>query len=118
MTEKEKLHNLYKRRWRVMANYPGSPYQKGDILTEPDNWEFLNQYPDIFMFLSWNEHRYKEEFTKYLLKREFINGRETNKWIQIPILTETLSLPYNPTGYGSISYIPCYIDENNQIHTE
>lgn len=79
--EKTMVENLLKPRWKVIANYPNSPYKIGQILNNdwheydlPANELFsiatiyfeAHQYPAIFKKLEWWEERDIEEMPEYV----------------------------------------------------
>lgn len=72
------IEQLKKPRWKVVAEYPGSPFSKGDILMEfnymgsnvikidIDWYEEPQDYPAIFQQMSWWEDRTEEEMPKFV----------------------------------------------------
>lgn len=64
---------LLKPRYKVIADYPGSQYSAGDILTvigtelyTKGSIEFFEQYPHLFKSLQWWEDRKPEDMPEYV----------------------------------------------------
>lgn len=64
------VEDLLKPRYKVIADYPGSNFNIGDILHNPEYFDKrnsnLNKYPAIFKPLSWWEDRKPEEMPEYV----------------------------------------------------
>lgn len=85
LTESEKVEQLMRPRYKVIADYPGSDYSIGEVLVLDDGggesdefyfcdedgkhieWEaFYKHYPHIFKPLEWWEERAPEEIPGYV----------------------------------------------------
>lgn len=68
---------LLKPRFKVIADYPVSPYPVGAIIT-PKDAEYFDKYPVIFKRLEWYEERKPEDMPLYLKDRieSFGEGHE------------------------------------------
>lgn len=72
LTESEKIEQLMKPRYKVIADYPNQYYSTGHIVTElfcDDEYKdesFFEQYPAIFKRLEWWEERTPEEMPEYV----------------------------------------------------
>ena len=62
--------DLLKPRYKVIRNYPGSPYKIGDIKEcaeeEHGDVNFYKQYPDVFSRIEWWEDRNTEDLPEYI----------------------------------------------------
>ena len=61
MNEEEKITELLKPRYLVIADYPGSVFELGKILDDEILIESMSKYPHLFQPLPWWSHRTLEE---------------------------------------------------------
>lgn len=71
MTEKEKIEILLKPRYKVIALWPGTDYDLGNIVFDPSpanqkNFFFFDNYPHLFQPLSWWQEREVGEMPEYM----------------------------------------------------
>jgi hypothetical protein len=71
MKEKEQIEKLLQPRYKVIADYPGSHLNNGEIITPNVDEKYmddydLSKYPAIFKPLSWWEDRLPEDMPEYL----------------------------------------------------
>ena len=65
------IQELLKPRYLVIADYPGSYYDKGEIVEEDyfyahEGGYHHSDYPHLFRKLEWWEHRSKNDMPKYI----------------------------------------------------
>jgi hypothetical protein len=69
---------LLKPRYKVIADYPGSPYKIGDIKqcseSEHGDVNYYRQYPSIFKNLEWWEERNKIDMPDYVKQIDMVDG--------------------------------------------
>lgn len=85
-----KQKELLKPRYKVVADYPHSPFEIGNILETDDKGEYtvwnhdgkdyitLNDYPEIFKMLKWWEERDLKDMPKHV---RYV-GNITYTWIE------------------------------------
>lgn len=122
---------LLKPRYRVIADYPNSGYDIGDILT-PDReyWskensirlcaEDVSQYPHLFQKLEWWQERKPEEMPEYvkLMMGEAVGYvHKVEKWKGVNCNGQPLYLYYNRVNFLSTACVsetlPATADEYN-----
>src|SRR6185503_13287789 len=65
----KKVEDLLKPRYKVIADYPDSEYNVGEIICNMitvQNSEWFDQYPHIFKKLEWWEERKESEMPDYV----------------------------------------------------
>jgi hypothetical protein len=87
---------LVKPRYRVVADYPGSPFSWGEV-HEPDfmftedydlkTVEDIDKYPHLFKPMQWYEERIAEEFPLFLKTKA---GNSVRKVYRVDPFTETV----------------------------
>lgn len=119
MTEEEKIAELLKPRYIVMADWPESPLCEGDIIKgESSYWGakekeyFHADFPKIFKPLAWYEYRKVEEMPEYVKSATGIvykvahpsqNGRiwHTEGEIEHRFINSTFYLPATSTDFNN-----------------
>src|SRR6188768_1239401 len=73
MPNKISTEDLMKPRYKVIADYPGSPFDVNEIIIDngarPDDKSYptyLDRYPNIFKAMEWWEHRKIEDMPEYI----------------------------------------------------
>ncbi len=102
MTKQELMVNRYE----VIADYPDSPFEKGDIYTIKNDCsktqvENPEKYPKIFRKLEWYEKRTIEEMPEYLKIVKVINNKRRNGEIFKAVKG---ALTFHNCGYQNSSY--------------
>lgn len=132
MTEKEKIDNLLKPRYRLIADYPGNDTQVGLIYTygdkkgdrgyqSPQDWcKLFDAYPTIFRHLFWWQERAVEEMPEYvwydkqsnkglvvLKVKEWILEPDGDMWASVEEDEIGFACEYMPTPATESEYFSC-----------
>jgi len=83
-----KAEELLKPRYKVIAGYPNTTHNIGDILDDggrtkiaTKHWViFMDQYPHLFRKLEWWEHREEKDMPKLIRKDSEGAKIEVNEW--------------------------------------
>jgi hypothetical protein len=113
---KEQIEQLLLPRYKLIADYPGSPFcdvlqpvlSVEEILSEDYSMkseEDINKYPHIFRPLQWWEQRTEEEMPKYIRIKDRVWQVEWKEWLGECRPTAPLDFTRNrPKGYEPFSH--------------
>jgi hypothetical protein len=116
MNTEEQIAHLLKPRYKVIADYPRSPYVIGNIISDDDKeytCEYMSRFPAIFKLLEWWEDREESDMPKYLKWQNNGKVREVEKYRK---WFEALEVTFKGgrTRTMSAKWTPCTEEEYNQ----
>ncbi len=146
MSTEEKIIDLMKPRYKVIADYPKSPYEIGEILYWHNTgkaWDNINEgfyslyqewrpvstikvflpgliesFPHLFRKLEWWEERTKEEMPEYIYKKvNFGNGKVFYKTSEVLLLDDAYMKWKFGGGYSRIDFFPATLSDYNNYLT-
>lgn len=104
--EGDKVAELMKPRYKVIADYPDSKYKVDEIIELtwndplPNKYggyqSFYNKYPHLFKKLQWWEERKEDEMPEYV-KYKFM---EDSKWKYFKVMKHFTNSAMEPNKYG------------------
>lgn len=110
-TEEQKIAELLKPRYKVIADYPGSPFKVNDVLNERNgedkfyNWiHMMESYPHLFRKISWWEDREEKDMPEYLSR--MIHGRKVVKKLSGKNFLDDDYMEWQFGGYNRNDFLP------------
>jgi hypothetical protein len=112
------VEELLNPRWKVMADYPNSPFNVGDIhsfMFAATAKIVFGTWPHLFRELQWWEEREEKDLPKYVKHKE---RDEVLKVERIEVASHYTNIISKDLKYGSTKYLSMYLPATEQEHTK
>jgi len=106
---------LLQPRYQVLADYPGSTYRIGDIISceSADLDKFCKKYPAIFKKLGWWQLREFWRLPAYVKHTQKPNVSKVRRWDAFDITNEKVAL-YDHGDHLNYGYLPYLLPATEQ----